>query len=171
MTFFHGLWYEDISTFEARVGFANSFGPCCWQSKLLAKLGFFANSLVLQICQQHGPTLLANQAVGKAVVPSANRILPTAVASLLAKVTATKLTAPPLRQRYTWLLAKLSQQGPRSCWRRALSRHLKHQRSQQELRNHVGKAFANKIGVFTNSLALLAKRAFPVVTRRRTGFR
>jgi hypothetical protein len=25
-------------------------------------------------------------------------------------------------------LAKLSQQGPRSCWRRALSRHLKRQR-------------------------------------------
>jgi hypothetical protein len=34
----------------------------------------------------------------------------------------------PLRQQYTWQLAKLSQQGPRSCWRRALSRHLKRQR-------------------------------------------
>jgi hypothetical protein len=35
--------------------------------------------------------------------------------------------------------------------------------SQQELGNPVGKAFANRIGVFANSLALLAKRAFPVV--------
>jgi hypothetical protein len=66
---------------ETRVGFANSFGPCCWQSKLLAKLGFFANSLVQRICQQHGPMLLANRAVGKAVVPFANRTLPTVVAS------------------------------------------------------------------------------------------
>jgi hypothetical protein len=82
----------------------------------LAKLGFFANSLVQRICQQPGPMLLANQAVGKAVVPFANRYLPTSVASLLAKVTAAELTASPLRQRYTWLLAKLSQQGPRSCW-------------------------------------------------------
>jgi hypothetical protein len=57
---------------EARAGFANSFGLCCWQRKLLAKLGFFANSLVQRICQQHGPMLLANQAVGKAVVPFAN---------------------------------------------------------------------------------------------------
>jgi hypothetical protein len=77
------------------AGFANSFGPCCWQSKLLAKLGFFANSLVQRLCQQHGPKLLAKQAVGKAVVPFANRTLPTAVASLLAKVTAAELTAPP----------------------------------------------------------------------------
>jgi hypothetical protein len=36
--------------------------------------------------------------------------------------------------------------------------------SQQELGNPVGKAFANRVGVFANSLALLAKRAFPVVT-------
>jgi hypothetical protein len=36
--------------------------------------------------------------------------------------------------------------------------------SQQELVNLVGKAFANRVGVFANSLALLAKRAFPVVT-------
>jgi hypothetical protein len=36
-----------------------------------------------QLCQQHGP----KQAVGKAVDPFANRTLPTAVASLLAKVT------------------------------------------------------------------------------------
>jgi hypothetical protein len=40
--------------------------------------------------------------------------------------------------------------------------------SQQELGNSVGKAFANRVGVFANSLALLAnkllaKRAFPVV--------
>jgi hypothetical protein len=35
--------------------------------------------------------------------------------------------------------------------------------SQQELGNPVGKAFANRVGVFANSLALLAKRAFPVV--------
>jgi hypothetical protein len=61
----------------------------------LAKLGFFANSLVQRLCQQHGPKLLAKQAVGKAVVPFANRTLPTAVASLLAKVTAAELTAPP----------------------------------------------------------------------------
>jgi hypothetical protein len=81
---------------EARAGFANSFVPCCWQRKLLTKLGFFANSLVQRICQQHGPMLLANQAVGKAVVPFVNRTLPTAVASLLAKVTAAELTASPL---------------------------------------------------------------------------
>jgi hypothetical protein len=36
--------------------------------------------------------------------------------------------------------------------------------SQQEFGNPVGKAFANRVGVFANSLALLAKRAFPVVT-------
>jgi hypothetical protein len=35
--------------------------------------------------------------------------------------------------------------------------------SQQELGNPVGKAFTNRVGVFANSLALLAKRAFPVV--------
>jgi hypothetical protein len=36
--------------------------------------------------------------------------------------------------------------------------------SQQEFGNPVGKAFANRVGVFANSLALLAKRAFPVAT-------
>jgi hypothetical protein len=65
--------------------------------KLLAKLGSFANNLVQRICQQHRPMLLANQAVGKADVPFANRSLPTAVASLLAKVTTAELTASPLR--------------------------------------------------------------------------
>jgi hypothetical protein len=35
--------------------------------------------------------------------------------------------------------------------------------SLQELGNPVGKAFANRVGVFANSLALLAKRTFPVV--------
>jgi hypothetical protein len=35
--------------------------------------------------------------------------------------------------------------------------------SQQELGNPVGKAFANRVGVFANSLELLAKHAFPVV--------
>jgi hypothetical protein len=35
--------------------------------------------------------------------------------------------------------------------------------SQQELGNPVGKAFANRVGVFANSLALLAKHTFPVV--------
>jgi hypothetical protein len=94
---------------------------------MLAKLGFFANSLVERICQQPGPMLLANQDVGKAAVPFANQSLPTTVASLLAKVTAAELTASPLRQWYTWLLAKLSEQGPHSCWRRALSHHLKRQ--------------------------------------------
>jgi hypothetical protein len=89
-----GCWQSWASP-EARVGFANSFGPCCWQRKLLAKLGFFANSLVQRICQQLRPMLLANQAVGKVVVLFANRTLPTAVASLLAKVTSSELTASP----------------------------------------------------------------------------
>jgi hypothetical protein len=102
--------------------------PMLSAKQIVGKAKFFANSLVQRICQQHGPMLLANQAVGKAVVPFANRTLPTAVASLLVKVTAAELTASPLRQRYTWLLAKLSQQCPRSCWRRALSHHLKCQR-------------------------------------------
>jgi hypothetical protein len=35
--------------------------------------------------------------------------------------------------------------------------------SQQELGNPVGKAFANRVGVFANSLAMLVKHAFPVV--------
>jgi hypothetical protein len=35
--------------------------------------------------------------------------------------------------------------------------------SQQERANPVGKACANRIGVFANGLALLAKRLFPVV--------
>jgi hypothetical protein len=94
----------------------------------LAKLGFFANSLVQRICQQFHPMLLAKLAIGKAAITFANRTLPTTVASLLAKVTASELTASPLRQRHTWLLAKLSQQGRNSCWRRALSHHLKRQR-------------------------------------------
>jgi hypothetical protein len=36
--------------------------------------------------------------------------------------------------------------------------------SQQELGNPVGKAFANRVGIFANSLALLAKHAFPIVS-------
>jgi hypothetical protein len=39
--------------------------------------------------------------------------------------------------------------------------------SQQELGNPVGKAFANRVVVFANSLALLAKHAFPVVIMER----
>jgi hypothetical protein len=35
--------------------------------------------------------------------------------------------------------------------------------SQQELGNPVRKAFTKRVGVFANSLALLAKHAFPVV--------
>jgi hypothetical protein len=35
--------------------------------------------------------------------------------------------------------------------------------SQQELGNPIGKAFANRVGVFANNLALLVKHAFPVV--------
>jgi hypothetical protein len=35
--------------------------------------------------------------------------------------------------------------------------------SQQKLGNPVGKAFANRVGVFANSLVLLAKHVFPVV--------
>jgi hypothetical protein len=35
--------------------------------------------------------------------------------------------------------------------------------SQQKLGNPVGKAFANRVGVFANSSKLLAKHAFPVV--------
>jgi hypothetical protein len=38
--------------------------------------------------------------------------------------------------------------------------------SQQELGNPVGKAFANRVGVFANSLVLLAKHVFPVVRRK-----
>jgi hypothetical protein len=63
------------------------------------------------LCQQPCPAAVPiawTEAVGKAVVPFANRTLPIVVASLLAKVTTAELTAP-LRQRYTWLLAKLSQ--------------------------------------------------------------
>jgi hypothetical protein len=41
--------------------------------------------------------------------------------------------------------------------------------SQQELGNPVGKAFANRVGVFTNSSKLLAKHAFPVVHRSGSG--
>jgi hypothetical protein len=35
--------------------------------------------------------------------------------------------------------------------------------SQQKLGNPVGKAFANRVGVFASSLTLLAKHSFPVV--------
>jgi hypothetical protein len=35
--------------------------------------------------------------------------------------------------------------------------------SQQERANPVGKAFANRIGIFANSAKLLAKRPFPIV--------
>jgi hypothetical protein len=75
-----------------------------------------------RLCQQLRPMLLAKLGF------FANRTLPTTVASLLAKVTTAELTASPLCQRYTWLLAKLSQHGPRSCWRRALSHNLTRQR-------------------------------------------
>jgi hypothetical protein len=91
---------EKIPSFANSMGqscwqswLANSFGPGCWQSWASpeARAGFansfFANSLVQRICQQLRLMLLAKQAVGKAVVPFANRTLPTAVASLLAKVT------------------------------------------------------------------------------------
>jgi hypothetical protein len=42
--------------------------------------------------------------------------------------------------------------------------------SQQELGNPIGKAFTNRIGVFANSLALLAKHAFLVVVVTHGGF-
>jgi hypothetical protein len=38
--------------------------------------------------------------------------------------------------------------------------------SQQKLGNPVGKAFAHRVGVFANSLALLAKHTFPDVLFR-----
>jgi hypothetical protein len=83
-------------------------------------------------------------AVGKAAVPFANRILPTAVASLLAKVTAAELAASPLCQRYTWLLAKL----PAFLLAKSSFPSLKTPTvlSQQELGNPVGKAFTNRVG-------------------------
>jgi hypothetical protein len=42
--------------------------------------------------------------------------------------------------------------------------------SQQELGNPVGKAFDNRVRVFANSLALLAKHTFPVVVLHYTVF-
>jgi hypothetical protein len=91
------------------ASFANSFGAGCWQRwaspearaqlcqqlrpMLLAKKTVGKAGL---LCQQLRPMLLAKQAVGKAVVPFVNRTLPTAVASLLAKVTTSELTASPL---------------------------------------------------------------------------
>jgi hypothetical protein len=73
--------------------FANSMGQSCWQCRH-ALLG---ESPAL-------PTAWA-KAVGKAAVPFANRTLPTAVASLLAKVTTSELTASPFAN------------GTHGCWR------------------------------------------------------
>jgi hypothetical protein len=130
------MWFKGNKTAKEKEkklfpSFPNSMGQSCRQSWACspAKHASFANKVPL-------PTALS-------------------IAVLLAKGTAAELTASPLRQRYTWLLAKLSQQDPRSCWRRALSHHLKRQRF-----------FPNR-----NSETLLGKpsptgleHAFPVVS-------
>jgi hypothetical protein len=108
--------------------------------------------------------LLANQTVGKAG-SFANRSLPTAVVSLLAKVTAAELTASPPSPMVHMAVGEAFPTGPAFLLVKSSFPSLKTPTvlSQQELGNPVGKAFANRVGVFANSLALLAKRAFPVV--------
>jgi hypothetical protein len=107
---------------------------------------------------------LAKKVVGKAVVPFANWTLPTTVASLLVKVTAAELTAPPSPTVYV-AVGEAFPTGPAFLLAKSSFPTLKTPTVlfQQELGNPVGKAFANRIGVFANSLALLAKHAFPVV--------
>jgi hypothetical protein len=85
MTFFHGLWYEEVSAFDFSIvyywfcrlkilSFANSMGQSCWQS-----WPSFANNFgpycwqswasprnARRLCQQLRPMLLAKQTIGKA---------------------------------------------------------------------------------------------------------
>jgi hypothetical protein len=105
--------------------------------------------------------LLANQAVGKAVVPFANsRRFPVGESK---SIRADGVTSSPTTHM---AIGEAFPTGPAFLLAKSSFPSLKTPTvlSQQELVNPVGKAFANRVGVFANSLALLAKHAFPVVT-------
>jgi hypothetical protein len=104
--------------------------------------------------------LLANQAIGKAAVPFANsRRFPVGEGN---GIRADGVTSSPTTHM---AVGEAFATGPAFLLARRSFASLKMPTvlSQQELGNHVGKAFANRVGVFANILALLAKHAFPVV--------
>jgi hypothetical protein len=155
-----GCWQSWASP-EARTGFANSFFPCCWQRKLLAKLSFFANSLsspdavgkpsCWQSCRSLCHPVFANNSrfpVGEGNGIRADGVPPSPTVYMA--------VGEAFPTGSAFLLAKSS--FPSLKTPTALS--------QQELRNPVGKAFANRVGVFANNLVCQqqAKHAFPVVT-------
>jgi hypothetical protein len=136
------MWFKGKKTAKEKgkklfPSFANSMGQRCWQSWAFFQQNmpaFPTGFLCQRLCpvalpiartncwQSHDVEFVAKRAVTLLAKPS-----PTAVAVLLAKGTATELTASSFRQQITWLLVKLSQQGSCSCWQRALSHHLKRQ--------------------------------------------
>jgi hypothetical protein len=104
--------------------------------------------------------LLAKQAVGKAAVPFANsRRFPVGEGNgiradgIPSSPTAHMAVGEAFLTGPVFLLAKSSFPSPKTPM----------VLSQQELGNPIGKAFANRVGVFANNLALLVKHAFPVV--------
>jgi hypothetical protein len=139
--------------------FANSMGQSCWQSWAslpTALSSGFANSSTdavgepscLQSCRPLGQPVFANSRrfpVGEGNDIQADGVPPSPTVHMA--VGEAFPTGP------AFLLAKSS--FPSLKAPTVLS--------QQELGNPVGKAFTNRVGVFANSLALLAKHAFPVV--------
>jgi hypothetical protein len=152
-----------------------------------------------QLCQQHGPKLLAKlsrltQVVGKAVATDPGcwqswafplkrgPALPTASAHAVGKAlcqpdfadsrrfpvgerNGSRADGVPPSPTVHVAVGEAFPIGPAFLLAKSSFPSLKTPMvlSQQELGNPVGKAFANRVGVFANSSKLLAKHAFPVV--------
>jgi hypothetical protein len=173
--------------------FVNSVGRNCWQSwAFLTSLASFANSLGPG-CQQLRPMLLAKLAVGKAGLLCQQPCpadLPTASTDAVGKASCWQschsLCQPdfansrrfpvgegndiqadgvPSSPTAHMAVGEAFPTGPAFLLAKRSFPSLKTPTviSQHELGNPVGKDFANRIGVFANSLALLAKHVFPVV--------
>jgi hypothetical protein len=104
--------------------------------------------------------LLANQDVGKAAVPFANSRL-----FLVGEGNGSRDDGVPPSPMVHVAVGEAFPTGPAFLLAKSSFPSLKTPTvlSQQQLGNPVGKGFANRVGVFANSLALLAKHAFPVV--------
>jgi hypothetical protein len=135
------------------ASFANSFGPGYWQSWAPLKHAptlpiALAHAIVQRICQQHGPMLLANQAVGKAVVPFANsRRFP------VGEGNGSRADGVPPSPTVHVAVGEAFPTGPTFLLARSSFPSLKTLTvlHQQELGNPVGKAFANRVGVFAKA--------------------
>jgi hypothetical protein len=137
--------------------FANSMGQSCWQS-------WASPRSACRLCQQLRPMLLAKQTVGKAgllcqPVFANSRRFP------VGEGNGSRADGVPPSPTAHVAVGEAFPTGPAFLLAKSSFPSLKTPTvlSQQELGNPVGKAFANRVGVFANSLALLAKRAFPVV--------